>query len=257
MGCPFRSLVPITPRVASLGYRAVLNDDVAPVSTGSVFFADMNWLVSENTADNRAACLALFDVFFSGEKNLQCAEYTGDLEIPYSDDAGTFGVGYVDAPPAPQGAYCPVLHNALDPEGYLFTPVDITQVDAHELVNKPFVMHLYSSSMVFSATVAENLLEISRKVPLVIFGEWQPWADYDNRVLAILGYLPEEVEYANSLVETDSVVNTDNALGLLLSQAGVVGFDHSATGTFQGSLAGNYAFATADDEPSMLVLPAR
>lgn len=29
MGCPFRSLVPITPRVASLGYRAVLNDDVA------------------------------------------------------------------------------------------------------------------------------------------------------------------------------------------------------------------------------------
>jgi len=29
MGCPFRSLVPITPRVANLGYRAVLNDDVA------------------------------------------------------------------------------------------------------------------------------------------------------------------------------------------------------------------------------------
>jgi hypothetical protein len=28
-GCPFRSLVPITPRVANLGYRAVLNDDVA------------------------------------------------------------------------------------------------------------------------------------------------------------------------------------------------------------------------------------
>jgi hypothetical protein len=29
MGCPFRSLVPITPRVANLGYRAVLNDDEA------------------------------------------------------------------------------------------------------------------------------------------------------------------------------------------------------------------------------------
>lgn len=29
MGCPFRSLVPITPRVASLGYVATLNDDTA------------------------------------------------------------------------------------------------------------------------------------------------------------------------------------------------------------------------------------
>tara|TARA_R110000868_G_scaffold243770_5_gene499805 strand:+ start:2775 stop:5048 length:2274 start_codon:yes stop_codon:yes gene_type:complete len=231
--------------------------DCVPVSNGVVFFADMNWLVTEDTANNRFACLELFNIFFGGARNLQCAAYVNELANVYSEEGYNFGVYYTGAPD-PQSMYTPVLGAALTPAGYTFSPVDITVPGAAVNVTKPFVMHLYLYSTIFSDTVMQNLTAIAQKVPVIWFGEYNAWTAYDNRILAALGYNPIDLSYDQDLGPgLYGYPNPDNSLGQLLINAGVTVFEYNCTGTFKGAYANQYAFAkTAAGLPSMLYIPA-
>lgn len=235
------------------------------VRSGYIIFSDMNWLVTENNPTNIFDCQKLFDTFFGGNKSLYCARYVNNLTPVYVENY-TFGV-YYDGATEDTGIsrenFCPVLHNAIDPLGYKFTAVDITQPGASDYVHAPFFMHLYPYGIytsVFNDVVITNLREIAKKQPVIICGEWRNWSAYDNYIIQdVMKYTSEEVYYYADAV-TNGIPNTLNYLGLILSDAGVAQFIYNAVGLFNGTLAKKYAFAVSENSnnmPTMMQLPYR
>ena len=156
-----------------------------------------------------------------------------------------------------------MLHDALDPKGYTFAPVDITQPNAHLNVISPFVMGLYDSSnpeAIFTSTVANNLRNIARNYPVVIFGEFRSWKAYDNYILQNVAlYTADELYYDRNEFFANSKFNPDNAFGSQLIASGVTTVLNNCLGTIGGTLAQQHAIALSTDsnKATMLLLPFR
>jgi hypothetical protein len=233
---------------------------------GWVFFSDMNWLVNVNNPDNILACQKLFENFFGGVKDLACAKYVNELVPVFREDGYVYGVYYPGATTDtgyPQIEFCPILHAALDPLGYTFTGYDITQPGAGATINKPFVMHLYSYNdytRVFTPTVIANLQQIAANHPVIVFGEWSIWSEYDDYIIQnVMGYLSSELRYSTNNSGAYGVPNPANLLGQTLIDSGVTKFVYNATGEFIGTLAEEFAFAKTNNtnQPSMLAISYR
>jgi hypothetical protein len=104
------------------------------ILNGYITFADINWLTTVDDSRNIKACYEMFRVFSRGNKKLQCAKYTGNLKDVYVEGKvfGPYYDGATTDTSSLKGDFSPVLHSALDPNGYTFTAVDITQPDAYK-----------------------------------------------------------------------------------------------------------------------------
>lgn len=236
------------------------------VQNGWLFFADMNWLGNVNTSANIIAIRQLFDKFFGGVKTIACPTIVSNLSTPY-EEANVICSPYYTGAPGIKSKYLPVMHGALDPLGYTFTPVDITVPNAGSTVNKPFFMPLYSHlsytygtrigyTEVFNSTVINNLRQIAANNPVMVVGEWSAWQMYDNFVLQTVMKYPE-IFYCLSNSNGDGVPVISHPLGLALRDSGVTLFDYHATGEFCGG--DQYAFAKTNNNryACMLQLPYR
>jgi hypothetical protein len=234
---------------------------------GWIMWLDMNWLVTVNDDNNINSATNLFNLICRGQKQLNCAKYINNLQNVYVEGNNVFGVYYSGAESdtgCDRNQFCPVLHSALDPLGYTFSPVDITVVNAGNSVNVPFVMHLYGfgqETSIFTSTVIDNLRQIAAKVPVIIFGEWAGWQSYDNYILQnIMNYTSDELSYYQDFPYTIGIPNPNNSFGASLISNEVTYFDYDATGTFNGSLAQQYAFGVTNDDnqyPTMIQVPYR
>lgn len=263
---PTQTVTPTIPPTPSFTSTPTLTLTPTPtkltIDNGYVFFADVNWMSSVNTAPNRKACYELFRIFFNNIKHIQYNNYVNVHNDPY------YGINLAGS------KRLSTLHDALDPQGYTFSPVDITKPGAHLLVNSPFVMNLQSPidaflretyGSVFNSIVVDNLQNIARSHPIIVIGEWGSWINYDNYFIQkVTNHTPSELFAAGDLIKIvgterlpDSFCTSSHRLGSALIDAGVTVFDNDAIAWFSGTRAEEYAFAKADGKPSMLVIPFR
>lgn len=236
-------------------------------STGKgnyLIFADTNWLVIRNNQTNRNAVLALFQIYFSNIKTIYCPRYVSSLKDVYGEDSpklyfGPYYNGATEDTGIARALFTPVLHASLDPNGYIFNPIDITRNGAHQQVSGPFLFPLYgfgAAETVFNSIVIRNIQNIASKYPVIIFSERDPWKAYTNYIIQnIFNLTSDELFHDGDSTGSTCVPNPQNNIGSLLSASGtqILSF---GTGSFAGSLAQKYTvmFSSPDNKPFMLNL---
>jgi len=238
-------------------------------STGKgnyLIFADTNWLVSANNQTNRNAVLALFQIYFSNIKTIYCPRYVSSLKDVYGESSpklyfGPYYNGATEDTGIARARFVPVLHASLDPNGYIFNPIDITRDGAHQQVSGPFVFPLYGfdtqiPKIVFNSIVIRNIQNIASKYPVIIFSERTPWREYTDYIIKnIFNLTSDQLFHDGDSTGSNCVPNPQNNLGSLLSASGME-ILAGAPGSFAGSLAQKYTvmFSSSDNKPFMLNL---